>query len=107
MTSVAWQSMAACRGMDVNVFFPERGELLLTARQVCAGCGVREECREFALTHMERFGVWGGMSERERGRARVDRKIRKETYAVEDRGRAAFGEHSRAEYQRQVRAAQG
>jgi WhiB family redox-sensing transcriptional regulator len=35
---------------------------------VCLSCEVRSECLEYALAHDERFGIWGGLSERERRR---------------------------------------
>ena len=38
------------------------------AKKVCTGCEVRAECLEYALAHDERFGIWGGLSERERRR---------------------------------------
>lgn len=66
MVVVSWRDEAACRGADVDEFFPERGDSLLAARRLCAGCTVRDECLEFALTHSIKFGVWGGLSERER-----------------------------------------
>lgn len=60
----AWFAEAACAGLDIDLFFPERGETTSAAKAVCAGCPVRDECREFGMR--ERFGVWGGASERER-----------------------------------------
>ena len=38
------------------------------AKRVCAKCEVREQCLKWAIDHDERFGIWGGMSERERRR---------------------------------------
>ncbi len=69
-----WKEDAACRGTDPDVFFPSRGEDLVVARAVCAGCPVRGECLDFALAHNEKFGVWGGLSERERRRVRRGRR---------------------------------
>ena len=43
------------------------------AKEVCRGCVVREECLEFALQNGEKFGIWGGLSERERRRIRRQR----------------------------------
>lgn len=65
-----WAHDAACKNMDGNVFFPERGVPAETAKAVCRGCPVRLQCLEYALTAKERFGIWGGMSERERRRLR-------------------------------------
>ena len=71
----AWLTRAACRGMDPELFFPERGEPTEPAKAVCAGCPVRGECLDYALTNVERFGIWGGLSERER-RAIRRRQVR-------------------------------
>lgn len=65
-----WFRAAACKGMDPTLFFPERGEPTAPAKQVCAGCEVREKCLEFALLTGEKTGVWGGVSEKERRRLR-------------------------------------
>jgi WhiB family transcriptional regulator, redox-sensing transcriptional regulator len=63
-----WHRRAACRGADPAVFYPGRGEPLGPARELCAGCPVRADCLEAG--QRERYGVWAGMSERERRRAR-------------------------------------
>ncbi len=65
-----WQGLANCRGRDPRVFFPERGTTGHSARMICVECSVRVECLEYALVHDERFGIWGGLSERERRRLR-------------------------------------
>ena len=72
--SAAFMAFGACRGADPDLFFPDRGESLEPAKAVCAGCVVREECLEHALRVGERFGVWGGTSERERRRIRRQRR---------------------------------
>lgn len=61
-----WMSRAACKGMDTNLFFPERGDThsVRLAKSVCAGCPVIEECGEYGKA--ERFGFWGGMGVRRR-----------------------------------------
>lgn len=59
--------------MDTNLFFPSRGDSCVAAKEVCAGCPVRQECLEFALAEREVYGVWGGTSERERRRMRRER----------------------------------
>jgi WhiB family redox-sensing transcriptional regulator len=65
-----WQDQASCLGMDPDLFFPERGASTRDAKAICAACPVRVECLEFALSNGEKFGIWGGMSERERRRVR-------------------------------------
>ena len=69
-----WQLRAACRGPHAAVFFPpprferkhERLAREADAKGICLSCDVREECLEYALANDERFGIWGGLSERER-----------------------------------------
>jgi WhiB family redox-sensing transcriptional regulator len=72
--SPAFMDLGSCRGMDPDVFFPDRGESLAPAKAICAECIVRDECLEFALDQGERFGVWGGTSERERRKLRRARR---------------------------------
>jgi WhiB family redox-sensing transcriptional regulator len=64
-----WQEQGACSGMESWVFFPEeRGNATQVqwAKRICRNCPVLETCRNWALSHGEKFGVWGGLSERER-----------------------------------------
>lgn len=68
-----WQVDANCLGVDPDLFFPEKGATTREAKEVCRGCVVREPCLEFALQNGEKFGVWGGLSERERRRIRRQR----------------------------------
>ena len=65
-----WQERALCAQTDPEAFFPEKGGSTREAKKVCLGCEVRVECLEYALAHDERFGIWGGLSERERRRLR-------------------------------------
>jgi len=67
---LAWQEAALCAQTDPEVFFPEKGGSTREAKRVCAKCEVRGECLEYAVMHDERFGIWGGMSERDRRRLR-------------------------------------
>ncbi len=71
----SWQSKANCMGVDPELFFPERGASTREAKEVCRGCVVRDNCLEFALANGEKFGIWGGMSERERRRIRRARAL--------------------------------
>jgi WhiB family redox-sensing transcriptional regulator len=66
-----WQYRAACRGADLNVFFPERGESAELARQICAACPVRRPCLDYALRYGITHGVWGGLAERDRRALRI------------------------------------
>jgi WhiB family redox-sensing transcriptional regulator len=63
-----WQEKALCAQTDPEAFFPEKGGSTREAKRICLGCEVRDACLEYALAHDERFGIWGGLSERERRR---------------------------------------
>ena len=63
-----WQERALCAQTDPEAFFPEKGGSTREAKRICLGCEVRDVCLEYALAHDERFGIWGGLSERERRR---------------------------------------
>lgn len=67
-----WRALAACRGTDTDVFYPEgRGRTLrireARAKEICRGCPVAAQCREVAASQPERFGIWGGLTQDERG----------------------------------------
>ena len=78
---------AACQD-HFSDFFPERGTAQISARdakKICNGesggpvCPIREKCLEYALDRKERFGIWGGKSERERAKiAKARREAAKE-----------------------------
>ena len=55
-------------------FFPERGSSTVIAKKICSECKVRKLCLEYAVERKERFGIWGGKSERERRAIRRERK---------------------------------
>ena len=63
---LTWQERALCAQTDPEAFFPEKGGPTREAKKVCVSCEVRAECLEYALENDERFGIWGGLSERER-----------------------------------------
>jgi WhiB family transcriptional regulator, redox-sensing transcriptional regulator len=72
-----WQEEAACRGLDVELFFSVEEQDVKRALEVCAGCPVRQPCREQAMIGRETFGVWGGLRENERRRVfRAQRRRR-------------------------------
>jgi WhiB family transcriptional regulator, redox-sensing transcriptional regulator len=64
----SWQERALCAQTDPEAFFPEKGGSTREAKKVCTTCDVKQECLEYTLMHDERFGIWGGLSERERRR---------------------------------------
>ena len=63
-----WQERALCAQTDPEAFFPEKGGSTREAKKICTGCEVKAACLEYALANDERFGIWGGLSERERRR---------------------------------------
>ena len=65
---LSWQERALCAQTDPEAFFPEKGGSTREAKRVCGSCEVRVDCLEYALENDERFGIWGGLSERERRR---------------------------------------
>lgn len=69
-----WREFAACRGLDPALFFPERGEITKPAKATCDSCAVREVCLDEALDRREKFGIWGGESERSRRKIRIARR---------------------------------
>ena len=64
----AWMHHAACLDSEPDTHFPEKGGSTTDAKAICARCTVTAECLDFALANDERFGIWGGFSERERRR---------------------------------------
>jgi WhiB family redox-sensing transcriptional regulator len=68
---LAWQADSLCAQTDPEAFFPEKGGSTREAKKICGACEVRTHCLDYALANDERFGIWGGLSERER------RKLRK------------------------------
>jgi WhiB family redox-sensing transcriptional regulator len=65
-----WQERALCAQTDPEAFFPEKGGSTREAKRVCMSCEVRVQCLDYALENDERFGIWGGLSERERRRVK-------------------------------------
>ncbi|MGW1769015.1 WhiB family transcriptional regulator [Streptomyces sp. NPDC002073] len=70
LPTLPWQADALCAQTGPEFFFPEPGTSVRDAKRLCAACPGRLACLEYALTHDERFGVWGGLSEQERLRLR-------------------------------------
>jgi WhiB family redox-sensing transcriptional regulator len=63
---LSWRELALCREVDPELFFPEKGEPGTDAKKVCARCEVRTDCLAEALHRREPYGIWGGLSTRER-----------------------------------------
>jgi WhiB family redox-sensing transcriptional regulator len=69
---VKWWDFASCRGLDPELFYPEPYTDPKEAKEVCRACPVQVVCLEWALSHREKHGVWGGESEA--GRRRILRR---------------------------------
>lgn len=84
-----WMERGACKQEDPEMFFPERGGSTRPAKEVCGRCAVKDQCLLYALDRKEGYGIWGGLSERERrrltARAVVQAKIRGSYAAISDR----------------------
>lgn len=75
----AWQDYAACAGHPTpQLWFPTNDEgqaaAAQEARNICAGCPVRDPCLEYAVANREQHGIWGGTTERERRKIRKQRR---------------------------------
>jgi WhiB family transcriptional regulator, redox-sensing transcriptional regulator len=66
----AWMESALCAQVDPELFYPEKGGGTHAAKAVCASCPVVAECLEYALRSDDAFGVYGGLSPRQRRRLR-------------------------------------
>ena len=71
---LSWQTDALCAQTDPEAFFPEKGGSTRDAKRICTTCEVKAQCLDYALQNDERFGIWGGLSERERRRLRRSSK---------------------------------
>jgi WhiB family transcriptional regulator, redox-sensing transcriptional regulator len=80
-----WRDQGLCAQVDPELWFPEKGGTPEPAKRICAACPVLTECREYALVNVELYGVWGGLSDKERRRMRRQ----KTAAAVSDLGEAA------------------
>ena len=74
-----WRYLGACRSADPDLFFPVPGprpvdEQIARAKAICARCAVRQECLEFALSHNQAFGIWGGTTAEDRRLVRRRRR---------------------------------
>ena len=83
--SLSWQESALCAHTNPEAFFPEKGGSIREAKLVCQQCPVKAACLEYALAHNERFGLWGGLSERER-RGLTNRRAEKSQRSLKNWG---------------------
>jgi WhiB family transcriptional regulator, redox-sensing transcriptional regulator len=66
--NTSWREFARCRGVDPEIFYPvsDEEEAADEAKAICALCPVREPCLEFALETNQKYGIWGGLTDKER-----------------------------------------
>lgn len=87
-----WMWDALCAQTDPDAFHPEQADAVTSvaaAKAVCVVCPVLAECRSYALEHGERYGVWGGLSERERAALRRAENTRSVCVPIENEEHAA------------------
>ncbi len=68
LVDVSWRTMAACQGLDAEIFYPPNDDDADIAKSVCAECAVRIACLDYAIDNREHQGIWGGVTARERRR---------------------------------------
>ena len=73
----SWHDDALCAQIDPELWFPEKGGSTRQAKELCKGCPVQFQCLQYALDHGERYGIWGGVSERDR-RKLIDQRTPRE-----------------------------
>lgn len=61
-----WKQDAVCAQVSGDFWFPDKGQNGGDAKKLCETCPVAEICLKYALEHGERFGIWGGKTERQR-----------------------------------------
>lgn len=72
-----WWERANCRGLNADLFFPRRGDDVHQATAVCQSCAVKAECLDYAMDNGERFGIWGGLTGKQRRVLRRERPTRR------------------------------
>ncbi len=63
-----WAAYASCRSADPDLFFPATDGDVREAMRICSGCPVQAECADWALEMQLGYGIWGGLTERDRRR---------------------------------------
>tara|TARA_Y100000361_G_scaffold152765_1_gene172992 strand:+ start:150 stop:443 length:294 start_codon:yes stop_codon:yes gene_type:complete len=62
-----WMKKGSCRGLQTDIFYHEQGHLNInTAKAICSGCSIREQCLDYAMRNQELYGIWGGYTTSER-----------------------------------------
>lgn len=65
--SEEWRDFAICKGLDPNIFFPGSYDTSAVdlAKRICASCPVQLACADYGISHFERYGIWGGFTQRQ------------------------------------------
>ena len=66
--AAGWFENASCRGMDPDIFYGDTRAQTREAKKVCAGCPGQDACLSWAVDTFQEFGVWGGMTSRQRSK---------------------------------------
>jgi WhiB family redox-sensing transcriptional regulator len=69
-----WMEAGVCSQVDPELFFPAKGDPTRPAKSICAGCPIRQRCLDYALDNEIQWGIWGGMTLRERRRYAARRR---------------------------------
>ena len=83
-----WHARGLCVGADPEIFFPSHGDPGTEARQICASCGIREDCLKYA-TEADEFGIWAGLDQQQRRALR--KKQRRREAATHTRAGQPYG----------------
>jgi WhiB family redox-sensing transcriptional regulator len=86
-----WHHIARCvtLGLEPSFFFPPQGVPAGAAKAICVQCEVRATCLEYAMAHGDKFGIWGGMSARDRKRLTRVRRLQRQLIPTRVRGTSA------------------
>ncbi|MFE3429876.1 WhiB family transcriptional regulator [Streptomyces sp. NPDC059171] len=60
-----WRDDALCQQTDPKAYYPEAGDSGTTAKQTCLNCPVRRACLDYAVDSRQRWGIWGGVGQKE------------------------------------------
>jgi WhiB family redox-sensing transcriptional regulator len=71
----SWFNFANCKGYNPDIFYSDSKPVIRFAKSICASCDVAPDCLDYALTHPETLGIWGGNTERER-RSLIKNRLR-------------------------------
>lgn len=65
---MSWQESALCAETDINAFYPETGDTAAVrrAKKICGMCSVKTPCLRYALTNEIEYGIWGGLTPKQR-----------------------------------------